>query len=184
MATDGLSHVTFEFHDKLKPVVARFDQAQARTDGGVVRLTALDRQLTRSNHLAACLADRRDPDTIRHTIRDLLRQRMLGLACGYEDANDAARLADEPLHTLAVGRDPVPGAALASQPTLSRVENAVSPRALDRRGRTMATTGIAHHQKRLKGQAQRITIDRDPTDDPTPGQPAFTFVNGHSDTWC
>ena len=184
MATDCISQVTFEFHDKLKPVVARFDQAQASTDGGVVLLTALDRQLKLSDQLAACLADRRDPNKIRHTIRDLLRQRILGLACGYEDANDAARLADDPLHKLAVGRDPVTGAALASQPTLSRFENAVSPRALYRMGRTMATTVIAHHQKRLKGQAQRITIDLDPTDDPTHGQQAFTFFNGHYDTWC
>ena len=45
MATDCISQVTFEFHDKLKPVVARFDHAQASTDGGVVLLTALDRQL-------------------------------------------------------------------------------------------------------------------------------------------
>ncbi len=54
-------------------------------------------------------------------MRDLLRQRIIGLACGYEDANDAARLAGDPLHKLAVGRDPITGAPLASQPTLSRV---------------------------------------------------------------
>jgi hypothetical protein len=51
-------------------------------------------------------------------------------------------------------------------------------------GRTLATTVIAHHQARLKGRAQRITIDLDPTDDPTHGQQAFTFFNGHYDTWC
>jgi hypothetical protein len=179
-----MPQVTFEFHDKLKPVVARFDQAQASTDGGAVLLKALDDQLQLTDQLAGCLVDRRDPDKIRHTVRDLLRQRIFGLACGYEDANDAARLADDPLHKLAVGRDPVTGAALASQPTLSRFENAVSPRALYRLGRTVAMTVIAHHQQRLKGRAQRITIDLDPTDDPTHGQQAFTFFNGHYDTWC
>jgi hypothetical protein len=184
MATACIPQVTFEFHDKLKPVVARFDQAQASTDGGAVLLKALDDQLQLTNQLAGCLVDRRDPDKIRHTVRDLLRQRIFGLACGYEDANDAARLADDPLHKLTVGRDPVTGAALASQPTLSRFENAVSPRALYRLGRTVATTVIAHHQQRLKGRAQRITIDLDPTDDPTHGQQAFTFFNGHYDTWC
>jgi hypothetical protein len=184
MATACISQVTFEFHDKLKPVVARFDQAQASTDGGAVLLKALDDQLQLTDQLAGCLVDRRDPDKIRHTVRDLLRQRIFGLACGYEDANDAARLADDPLHKLAVGRDPVTGAALASQPTLSRFENAVSPRALYRLGRTVAMTVIAHHQQRLKGRAQRITIDLDPTDDPTHGQQAFTFFNGHYDTWC
>ena len=184
MATDCISQVTFEFHDKLKPVVARFDQAQASTDGGAVLLTALDGRLQLTDRLAGCLADHRDPDKILHPLRDLLRQRIFGLACGYEDANDAARLANDPLHKLAVGRDPVIGAALASQPTLSRFENAVSPRTLVRMGRTLATTVITHHQARLKGRAQRITIDLDPTDDPTHGQQELAFFNGHYDTWC
>ncbi len=184
MATACIPYVTFEFHDQLKPVVARFDQAQASTDGGAVLLKALDDQLQLTNQLAGCLVDRRDPDKIRHTVRDLLRPRIFGLACGYEDANDAARLADDPLHKLTVGRDPMTGAALASQPTLSRFENAVSPRALYRLGRTVAMTVIAHHQQRLKGRAQRITMDLDPPDDPTHGQQAFPFFNGHYDTWC
>ncbi len=109
MATDCIPQVTFEFYDKLKPVVALFDQSHASTDGGVVWLKALDDRLRLTDQLAACLADRRDPDKIRHSIRDLLRQRIVGLACGYEDANDAAPLADDPLHKLAVGRDPVMG---------------------------------------------------------------------------
>jgi hypothetical protein len=184
MATDCIPQVTFEFYDKLKPVVARFDQAQASTDGGLVLLKALDDRLRLTEQLAGCLIDRRDPDKIRHTLRDLLRQRIFGMACGYEDANDAARLADDPLHKLAVGRDPVTGTALASQPTLSRLENAVGPRALYRMGRTLAATVIAHHRERLRGRAQRITIDLDPTDDPTHGQQEFTFFNGHYDAWC
>jgi hypothetical protein len=184
MATDCIPQVTFKFYEHLKPVVARFDQAQASTDGGAVLLKALDDQLQLTDQLAGCLVDRRAPDKIRHPLRDLLRQRIFGLACGYEDANDAARLADDPLHKLAVGRDPMTGTALASQPTLSRVENAVSPWTLARMGRTLATTVIAHHRARLKGRAQRITIDLDPTDDPTHGQQAFTFLNGHYDTWC
>jgi hypothetical protein len=184
MATACIPQVTFEFYDKLKPVVARFDQAQASTDGGVVLLKALDDRLRVTDQLAACLVDRRDPDKIRHTVRDLLRQRIFGLACGYEDANDAARLANDPLHKLAVGRDPVTGAALASQPTLSRFENAMSPRALYRMGRMVASTVITQHRHRLKGRAQRITIDLDPTDAPTHGQQELAFFNGHYDTWC
>jgi hypothetical protein len=184
MATDCVPQVTFEFYDHPKPVVTRFDQTQASTDGGVVVLKALDDRLRLTDQLAASLIDRRAPDKIRHPLRDLLRQRIFGLACGYADGNDAARLADDPLHKLAVGRDPVTGAALASQPTLSRFENTMSPRALYRTGRTLAATVIAHHQQRLQGRAQRITIDLDPTDDPTHGQQAFAFFNGHYDTWC
>jgi len=184
MATVCIPQVTFEFYDTLKPVVARFDQSHASTDGGAVLLKALDDRLHLTDQLAACLVDRRDPEKIRHSVRDLLRQRIIGLACGYEDANDAARLVDDPLHKLAVGRDPVTGATLASQPTLSRFENAMAPRVLYRASRTLAATVIAHHRERLKGRAQRITIDLDPTDDPTHGQQAFTFFNGHYGTWC
>jgi len=184
MATVCIPQVTFEFYDKLNPVVARFDQTQASTDGGAVLLKALDDRLRLTDQLASCLVDRREPEKIRHSVRDLLRQRIIGLACGYEDANDAARLADDPLHKLAVGRDPVTGAALASQPTLSRFENAVGPWALARMARTLAATVIAHHRERLKGRAQRITIDLDPTDDPTHGQQEFTFFHGHYETWC
>lgn len=184
MATDCIPQVTFEFYDTLKPVVARFDQTHASTDGGLVLLKAVDDRLHMTDQLAHCLVDHRDSDKIRHTVRDLLRQRIFGLACGYEDANDAARLADDPLHKLAVGRDPVTGTALASQPTLSRFEQAVGMRTLARMGRTLAATVIAHHRERLTGRAQRITIDLDPTDDPTHGQQAFTFFNGHYGTWC
>ena len=129
MATECIPQLTFKCYPKTT-TVARFDQVHASTDGGVVLLKALDDRLQLTDRLAACLPDRRDPDKVRHAVRDLLRQRIFGLACGYEDGNDAARLADDPLHKLAVGRDPVTGDALASQPTLSRFENAVSPRAL------------------------------------------------------
>ncbi|MDN5941754.1 MAG: IS1380 family transposase [Nitrospira sp.] len=179
-----LRHPREEAPEHRRPVVARFDQAHASTDGGAVLLTAFDAQLGLTTQLAACLSDRRDPDKIRHTVRELLQQRVFGLACGYEDANDAARLAHDPLHKLAVGRDPLTGVALASQPTLSRFEHAVGPRALYRMGRTLAATVIAQHRHRLKGRARRITIDLDPTDDPTHGQQALAFFNGHDDTWC
>lgn len=102
-AIPPIPQVTFEFYDKLKAVVARFDQAQASTDGGVVLLKAVDDRLHLTDQLVSCLVDRRDPEKIRHSVRDLLRQWLFGLACGYEDGNDAAWLADDPLHKLAVG---------------------------------------------------------------------------------
>jgi len=62
---------------------------------------------------------------MQHQTLELVRKRVFGLACGYADCNDAARLADDAIHKLLVDRDPITGAALASQPTLSRFENAV-----------------------------------------------------------
>src|SRR3989441_2219111 len=65
-----------------------------------------------------------------------------------------------------------------------RFENAVGPRELIAMGHVLADTVIEHHRRRLKGRATRITIDLDPTDDPTHGQQEFTFFNGHYDMWC
>jgi len=82
MATACIPQVTLEFHDKLKPVVARFDQAHASTDGGVVLIKALDDPLRVTEQLAGCLRDGRELHTVRHSLEDLLRQRVFGLACG------------------------------------------------------------------------------------------------------
>jgi len=184
MATDCIPQVTFKFHPKAKPVVAAFDVAHASSDGGALLLKALDTQWGLTQRLAACLVDPRQPGKVQHQVLELLRQRVFGLACGYADCNDAARLADDPIHKLLLERDPIAGPALASQPTLSRFENAVGPRELIAMGHVLADTVIAHHRRRLKGRAERITIDVDPTDDPTHGQQEFTFFNGHYDTWC
>jgi hypothetical protein len=85
---------------------------------------------------------------------------------------------------LLVDRDPIAGPALASQPTLSRFENAVRWWELRDLAHVLADTVINTHRRRLKGRATRITIDLDPTDDPTHGQQEFSFFNGHYDTWC
>jgi hypothetical protein len=116
---------------------------------------------------------------VRHTLKDLLTQRIFGLACGHPHANDADRLADDPIHKLLLGRDPVAGDPLASQPTISRFENQVGVQDLYAIGRELAASVITRHQRRLHGRARRITIDLDPTDDPTHGAQQLTFFNGH-----
>jgi hypothetical protein len=73
---------------------------------------------------------------------------------------------------------------LASQPTLSRFENALGPKALMRMGCALADTVVERHRRRLRGRVKRITVELDPTDDPTHGAQQLTFFNGHYDTWC
>jgi Transposase DDE domain group 1 len=90
-----------------RPVVAKFDQAQGSSDGGAVLLKAADRELGLIAALAACLKDDRQEDKVRHELDELLTQWIMAIACGYEDANDAARLASDPVHKLLVGRDPL-----------------------------------------------------------------------------
>ena len=167
-----------------QPVVAQFDQSQGSSDGGAVLLKAADRGLGLTAALAACLKDDRQEGKVRHELEELLTQRIMAIACGYEDANDAARLASDPIHKLLVGRDPVEGEDLASQPTLSRFENSVGRKELFRMGEAFADTVIERHRKRLKGRARLISIDLDPTDDPTHGAQQLTFFNWHYDTYC
>jgi hypothetical protein len=168
-----------------KTLVARFDQSHASSDGGAILLGAADQRLGLTEQLSACLDDRRDPARITHEIVELLRQRVFALSCGYPDGNDAARLAHDPIHKMLVGRDPVRGEDLASQPTLSRFENAVSRRDLYRLAKTLTDRVIERHRLRLRGRrARRITIDLDPTADPTYGAQQLSLFNGFYDTWC
>ncbi|MGH7908608.1 MAG: IS1380 family transposase, partial [Thermodesulfobacteriota bacterium] len=167
-----------------RPLVARFDRQQGSSDGGAVLLKAADASLRLTARLAACLPDDRQRGKIRHELLELLRQRVYAIACGYPDGNDAARLADDPIHKLLVERDPIDGDPLASQPTLSRFENAIRPRHLYRMGEVLADVVIERQRRRRHGRARCITLELDPTDDPTHGGQQLTFFNGHYDTWC
>jgi hypothetical protein len=184
MATACIPQITFGFEPKGKPIVAAFDQAHASSDGGAVLLKSLDTHLQLTKRLAGCLVDTRQPGKVQHQALELVRQRVFGLACGYADCNDAARLADDAIHKLLLDRDPITGRALASQPTLSRFENAVTWESLRDMAHVLADTVIETQRRRLKGRATRITIDLDPTDDPTHGQQELTFFNTHYDTAC
>ncbi len=168
-----------------KPLSATFDTPHQSSDGGAILLKAIDDDLGLTARLAACLPETRQAGKIQHDLPTLIRQRCFGLACGYMDANEAALLRDDPIHKLLAGRDPVQGDPLASQPTLSRFENVVGPRDLFWLTHALADVVIAHHQARLGAhKVRRITLDFDPTDDPTHGQQELAFFNGHYDTWC
>lgn len=117
-----------------RPIVAKFDQQHASSDGGAILLQACDRRLGLTEALIGGIDDRRQSGKIRHAIGDLVRQRLYAIACGYPDGNDASRLAADPIQKLLCGRDPVRGEDLASQPTLSRFENAFDQADLYRMG--------------------------------------------------
>src|SRR5258707_15850648 len=153
MATDCITQITLGFDPKKKPVVARFDQAHASSDGGAILLKGIDTQLGLTKRLAAHFVDDRQPGKIQHQTLELFRQRVFGLACGYADCNDAARLADDAIHKLLIDRDPIAGPALASQPTLSRFENAVGWAQLRDMAHVLADTVIETQRRRLKGRA-------------------------------
>jgi hypothetical protein len=154
------------------------------SDGGALLLKAADRRYELIHALTGCLRDKRQVGKVDHSLRELLAQRVFSIACGYPDANDSARLSADPMHKMLLERDPIGGRNLASQPTLSRFENSIRPRELYRLGEALADRVIERHAQRLQGRARLVTIDLDPTDDPTHGAQQLSFFNGHYDSWC
>jgi hypothetical protein len=184
MTNAGTQCVVFpEVFDR--PVQARFDEPGTSVDGGAVLLAGLDRGLGLTKRLAAARRDGRQPGKVVHRLVDLVRQRVFGVACGYADCNDASRLRDDPIHKLLLERDPFAATGLADQSTLSRFENAAGPRDLYRMGAELMDVVIEQNCKRLSARrVKRITIDLDPTEDPTHGHQQLALFNGHYDTWC
>lgn len=169
-----------------RPVVLAFDQSYGSSDGGAILLSAANRRFGDGliESLSSSLQDARQQGKVDHPLTDLMRQRIYGLACGYEDANDAACIGADPMHKLLAGRDPIKGLDLASQPTLSRFENSVTPRSLYTMGMTLAESVIARHGQRRNGHARLVTIDMDPTDAATYGAQQLSFFNTHYDNHC
>ena len=167
-----------------KPLLAQFDQQHASSDGGAVVLKVADHRLGLIARLTEALRDERQPGKVVHGLQELIAQRVYGIACGYPDTNDGARLGDDPIHKLLLGRDPITGDALASQPTLSRFENAPSRGELLEMSEGLLETVIERHARRLRGKLRHITVDLDVTDDPTHGAQQLAFFNGHYGHWC
>jgi hypothetical protein len=109
-----------------KKLTVDFDGGNQSSDGGLLLLRAAERRLGVCARLAEAMPDRRDPDRVRHAMFEMVMARASAIACGYEDAIDLDRLRHDPLMKVAVGRCPETGAALASQSTISRLENAPS----------------------------------------------------------
>src|SRR5215467_11948960 len=107
-----------------KKITAAFDGGRMSSDGGVMLLALAERRMGIAGRLAAEIADRRDPSRVVHALSDILRARILAIACGYEDADDLDHLRSDPAFKLASGHLPDSGSDLCSQPTMSRCENA------------------------------------------------------------
>jgi hypothetical protein len=109
-----------------KKLTIDFAGGNQSSDGGLLLLRAAERKLGVCRRLAAAMPDRRDPERVRHAMFEMVMARASAIACGYEDAIDLDRLRHDPLMKVAVGRCPASGAPLASQSTISRLENAPS----------------------------------------------------------
>ena len=163
-----------------KKVTAAFDGGLISSDGGVLLLAGVDRRLGLIDRLAALIPDYRDPARITHSVADIMRARVLAIACGYADANDLDTLRADPAFRMACGRLPESGGDLASQPTISRLENAAGPRTLIRMSHAMVDLWCESHPR----PPCRITLDIDDTADTAHGHQAGAVFNAHYDERC
>ena len=163
-----------------KKLAAAFDGGRITSDGGVLLLAQAERAMGICRRLAACIADRRDPSRVIHALDDILRARIFAIACGYEDADDLDTLRDDPGFRLALGKLPGSGAGLASQPTMSRWENAPTTRELAKLMGAM----IAIYCDSYPVPPEAVTLDIDDTCDVVHGYQQLSFWNGHYGERC
>jgi hypothetical protein len=163
-----------------KKVTAAFDGGRITSDGGVLLLAAAEQRLGIAQRLASLIADPRNPLFVTHSVADILRARMLAIACGYEDADDLDHLRTDPGFKLACGHLPDSGRDLCSQPTVSRWENAPTLREVVRLTYAMIDTYCASYARPPKA----VTLDIDDTVDIVHGHQQLSLFNAHYDERC
>ena len=159
-----------------KEIVAAFDGGRLSSDGGLLVLREIEQRLEVADRLAACIDDPRDPGSTVHSLADIIRFRMLMIAAGYEDGNDATGLRTDPLFKLALERVPS-GRDLCSQSTISRLENLPDARTLLRLGRALVDVWCGSFRQ----GPRRITLDIDDTFDVAHGGQQLRLFNAHYD---
>src|SRR5215212_3549368 len=158
------------------PLEAAFDGGRLTSDGGLPWLAEADAALGLCAAFAALVPEWRR-GRVRHTLETLVRQRVFQLACGYADQDDADTLRTDPLLKLVCGRLPDGDADLASQPTLSRLENAVDRHACYRLAGSLVELYLRERER--EGVPARLVLDLDGTDDPTHGAQEGSAYHGY-----
>jgi hypothetical protein len=170
---------SIDFTLPASPLTASFDGPQLTSDGGLCWLSEADTALGLCAALAAHIPEWRHR-TVRHSLETLVRQRVFQIACGYEDQNDATTLRSDPLLKLVCGRLPHE-TDLASQPTLSRLENAVDAKACYRLALAMVQLYLQERER--EGLPEHIVLDLDGTDDPAHGKQEGVAYHGYYDQY-
>jgi hypothetical protein len=177
MSERGAWQHTLEFGGG-KPIVVEPSEAQLSSDAGLLPVRVFDDKIGLTEQFAAALSDPRCESLVSHPYLQMVRQRVYGILADYEDQNDHDALRSDPVFKLIAGRD-VDGPDLASQPTLSRFENAISIPSLFRLQDVLIDQFIASFEK----PPGRLTFDIDVWDDPTHGAQQLTFFHGYYDQY-
>lgn len=173
MATQCHNQLTLGFQPK---IILDFNGGNITTDTGLLLLRQFDAQWALTNKLQGLCNDRRNPVFIEHQMHEMLCQRIFQIAAGYQDCNDADTLRSDPTFQTIVGKsDP-----LASQPTLSRLENQIDWQSIERLAAVRLQWFLQHGYKKRE-TPKEILLDSDATDDPCYGQQEFAFYHGKYD---
>jgi hypothetical protein len=173
-----------------RSVTAAFDAGAISSDGGVLLLREVDRKINLLGRVSALIPDPRNPLFIEHDQRTMIAQRVLAIACGWEDLNDQGQLRNDLVMQLATGRkasggkpgqgDVDPDRPLASAPTLCRLENRVDRRACVAINKLLVDLFVESHQTPPK----EVVLDFDATDDPVHGKQEGRFFHGYYGNYC
>jgi hypothetical protein len=172
MVLQGVAQVCFDFFSRLPIVVERKD-VQVSSDTGILPIRQFDDQIGSTDRFIACLNDPRDQDQLEHTLHEMVRQRIYGILAGYEDCNDHDTLRGDPVLKMVSGKKPNDD-DLASQPTLSRFENAIDIPSLWR----LHDFFIDDFIDSFDAPPASLTLDVDATDDPCHGQQQLALFHG------
>ena len=169
-----------------RKLVGAFDGGAITSNGGVALLAGADGKLRLAERLAACFTDHRMAEAIKHTLPDLLRQRIFGLALGYEDLIDHDALRFDPALAAVIDK---PGGALAGKSTLNRLEHASKigrdrHHKLDHDGAAIERLFVDLFLEAHREPPMRIVIDLDATDDPLYGDQEGRHFHGYYDCYC
>ena len=169
--------VTFDFFTS-KPILVEPSAAQVSSDGGLLPFRQLDEQIGLTQQFADALVDRRHVGYVDHSFLDMTRMRVYGILADYPDQNDHDVLRSDPIFKLICDRS-LEDDDLASQPTLSRFENAIGTGSFFRLREAFIEQFIASFDQ----PPSQLTLDIDPFDDPTHGQQQLTFFHGYYDQY-
>jgi hypothetical protein len=172
MSSQGAWQQTFGFFG-LRPVVVEPVDTHLSTDAGLLPIRQFDELIGLSEQFAGALLDRRCGPALKHTYLEMTRSRVFGILAGYEDQNDHDALRSDAVFKLVSGRSPDDD-DLASQPTLSRFENAITPKSLFRLQDVLLDQFVASFEE----PPTCLTFDIDTFDDPTHGDQQLTFFHG------
>lgn len=156
-----------------KKIIGDFKGGRITSDAGALLLSGINKKYRVTERINQSLIDRRDNRYTEYSLDDLVSQRLFQIACGYEDCNDANSLRNDLLFKIIARRSVEEN--LASQPTLSRLENSVSYKELYGLAKAMVELYLDTKDKKTK----KIVLDFDITADPVYGQQQLSFFHGY-----